>query len=907
MDLKQSKISANLYQKILYDWNQTDCDYLKDKTIHQLFEEQVQKTPDNIALVFQNQTITYKELNEKANQLAFYIRATYKNINNAELCDDTLIALLLDRSVDMIVAILAVLKSGAAYVPISPEFPKQRIDYILKDTQSQILISQSDLKDKLNKLDTYLNIIYADKEHLEYSTANPNVEVSPKNLAYVIYTSGTTGKPKGVMIEHLAFASFIYLFSRKINNVTDLNVLSLTNIVFDIFGLEYALPLIHGNKVIISSPDKVTLQEINQCQIIQQTPKIIYSLCNAYPNLFKDKILLFGGEKASIKEVQSFINNFKEIYNVYGPAETVIWSCIKQVISIEDFCNIGKPLFNEKVYILNKDLKLVSIGVQGELYIGGAGLARGYLNLPKLTQERFIDNPFATKTDKRLGYTKLYKTGDLCKWLNNGEIEYIDRNDFQVKIRGFRVELGEIEKVISKIKGIQQVCVITKQRIINNQEQTVLIAYYIAINNSINDEVIKSYIKTKLPDYMLPNFFVRLDKFPLNINGKLDRKALPEHQYNSTTKFIAPYTDEQKLIAKVFQNALDIESIGINDNIFELGCDSVLAIQISSNISKKLNKHFNVADIFRLKTIKNITDNISEKFELVKELTFSNKADKENIYFIHPAFSGCEVYQNLANKLSEKYNCIGVDNYNLYKTNKIDSLSHLSKLYIKKLKLRSQNTKKKIVLSGWSLGGLIAFEMAYWLEQYGFYNIQLILFDPHIPIGKISKHHAHFNPEKGGKNIEEYIQELVKDLNHNYAQNIIKNKDIDLTLGKTNPSGKLKKSKVFLFKALNQPGYFIKDNNLKKYAKYLNICKIETNHTQLMFNILLNWDRYKDTFFTQKFYLLEMQQDELIHFIFKFKKTISYNKKLVLSISMSIVMFCLDAFDFIIDSLVLLG
>ncbi|OIN82908.1 non-ribosomal peptide synthetase [Francisella sp. TX07-6608] len=894
-----SIIDDSQYQQILGNSNGGYREY-PQTTIYQLFEEQVAKTPDNIALVFEDKQLTYKELNQKSNQLARYITAKYKSITNQELQPDTLIALYLDRSLEMIISILAVLKSGAAYVPISPDFPSDRTKYILEDTNATILLSQSHLIGKLNEIAQDIEIIATDSQQFQnYAKDNLNTNVQPNNLAYVIYTSGTTGKPKGVMIEHYSFVSFIKLFSEKIKTNNGLNLLSLTNIVFDIFGLEYALPLLNGYKLILSSADKITDEQIVQSNIIQQTPKVISNLCQIHKGKFHDKTLLYGGEKAANNEVKVFLEEFKYVYNVYGPAETTIWSSIKEVDSSTKSSVIGTPLFNEKLYVLDNNLFPSPIGVPGELYIGGAGLARGYLNLPQLTKERFINNPFATQDDIAKGYTRLYKTGDICKWLANGEIEYIGRNDFQVKLRGFRIELGEIENVISAIDNIKQSCVLVKDE--------VLVAYYVA-NTEIDEIAIKNHLAEKLPEYMIPSFYMRLESFPLTINGKLDRRALPNFDIsNIKQQYLAPTTELQQQMCQIWQEVLKINKVGITDNFFDIGGNSILSIQAAYKMSQIFNTEISIADIFRYKTIANILEHVTDEFQLISY--FNQKEDnKEDLLFIHPAFAGCEVYHALIEKLSPYYNCIGVENYNLYAKNKISSLSCLAKLYLERLDLNDKN--KQIILLGWSLGGLIAFEMAYWLERNGFNNIQLILLDPHIPKGKIEKHHAHFNPDKGGRNVEDYIYELTNRLDKNYAQRVLDSKDIDIVLGKTKPTGKLNNTEITLFKATNQPGYFIKDNNLNFYANNFNILYFKVDHLSLISNIIENWPKYNYSFISKRFDLLEMQQDKLIFGIFKFKKLLSFNKKITSTFiaTISIVgLWLTDIFDFaIIGELILI-
>ena len=658
--MKNSKsLSLEGFEQMVYDWNQTDYDYPKDKTIHQLFEEQVKKTPNNIALVFQDQTITYKELNNRANQLAHYIKLTYKNINNTELGGDTLIALLLDRSIEMIVSILAVLKSGAAYVPISPEFPQQRIDYILKDTQAQILISQLHLRDRLNQLDANLNIVYADSDYLDYSVDNPNVQITSQNLAYVIYTSGTTGKPKGVMLEHQGIINRIqWMQSIYPLNYKD-RVLHKTPYTFDVSVWELFWANWYGAAIVIAKPEghkdcDYLYKEIvnNKVTITHFVPSMLdvfleYIFSNK-KYLQELKTVFCSGEALTLNTVNKFYqlteNSDIQLYNLYGPTEVSI-DVSFSLCQLDKKVTIGKPIQNTRLYILDKDLKPVQIGIEGELYIGGAGLARGYLNLPELTQEKFIDNPFATQKDKELGYTRLYKTGDLCKWLDNGDIEYIGRNDFQVKIRGFRIELGEIENIISEIKDIQQVCVIAKQRTISNQKQTILVAYYASDNNSLDSELIKDYIKDQLPEYMLPSAFIKLDKFPLTINGKLDRKALPEPNFTSN-KSIATTTLEKQL-CKIWSQILSIPENQINTKLsfFDLGGDSLLVTRLKNQLmSLPECQNLSIADLFTYNTIDKLNSFLNqEKDDCISTNRQNNPSIEKDIAVIgiSGAFSGC--------------------------------------------------------------------------------------------------------------------------------------------------------------------------------------------------------------------------------------------------------------------------
>lgn len=485
-------LSKEEYHQIVYQWNHTDKHYPKGKTIDQLFEEQAEKTPDHTALVCEGEELTYQQLNEKSNQLARHLRAQYQQKTKRTLDPDTLIALYLDKSLEMIVGIMAVLKAGGAYVPIDPSFPQERIDYLLKDTDTELILTKKQLiaegetqlpEDKIVGIDLKESLY--DKEESgklpKYSQAT--------DLAYVIYTSGTTGKPKGVMVEHNAFVQFIFNFNDFLSEKTELkqfNLLCLTNYVFDIFGLEYALPLITGHRVTLSSIDQVNEGDFLGNQLIQQTPSSLLHLATNYSDQLSNMVCLVGGEALSPAIADQLTKSFSQVFNVYGPAETVVWS---SAFEVEDPKQpyIGKPLFNEHLFVLDQTCAPVSIGAVGELYIGGASLARGYLNREELTKERFIVNPFATAADKEKGYKRLYKTGDLVRWLPDGNLEFFGRNDDQIKIRGYRIELGEIEHALTQVSGVKQSCVLAKERNTKSGNDKYLVGYYLLDMAHVSD------------------------------------------------------------------------------------------------------------------------------------------------------------------------------------------------------------------------------------------------------------------------------------------------------------------------------------------------------------------------------------------------------------------------------------
>jgi amino acid adenylation domain-containing protein len=483
------------YERIIYEWNQTDKDYPKEKTIQELFEDQAAKTPDNIALVYKRDELSYAALNAKSNQLARYIRDQYQEKTRQALKADTLIALCMDRSLEMVVGILAVLKAGGAYVPIDPSYPQERIDYLLSDTQAALVLSQRQLVERGTTQLPADKIIYADLSedlYREEQTDNLAAYSSGKDLAYVIYTSGTTGRPKGVMVEHKAVLSLVYNDFIKLTP-NDVFVF-LSSPVFDAATFELWTPLLNGYMLTVVRDTKELTSDINKFRsvlashnisILWLTKTLFESLYYFDNTLFKDlNYLIIGGEALDrniINRIVESPHKPRHFLNGYGPTESTTFTCTYNLSNLITSSNvpIGRPINNRKTYVLDNNLIPLPTGAIGELYIGGAGLARGYSMQPELTAERFIFNPFATEQDKAKGYTRLYKTGDLVRWLPDGNLEYIGRNDDQVKIRGYRIEPGEVENALSQIKGIKQSCVLVKESQTDAGINKYLVGYYV--------------------------------------------------------------------------------------------------------------------------------------------------------------------------------------------------------------------------------------------------------------------------------------------------------------------------------------------------------------------------------------------------------------------------------------------
>ncbi len=604
---------------LLNHFNSTKADYENQKTLHKLFEEQVEKTPNNIALVVDDQEITYSNLNEKANQLARALIERGVEENN-------IVGLNVDRSIEMMIGILGILKAGAAYLPIDPQYPENRILYMLDNSKVEHVVYK-----KIEREIKYtgINCIAITDEKIYQNNAVENLESmgNADNLAYVIYTSGTTGKPKGVMIEHKQVNNFI----SGVNRLTGINkqssILCITTICFDIFVLETLLPLLNGLKVIITKENTDIDGNIignlitnNKIDIMQSTPSRIKLLMeNSFFRVAIGslKMLLIGGEALPVdllKKLEGYKN--LSIYNMYGPTETTVWSTIKK-IDINKEVTIGKPIQNTSIYIFDKNFKLQPIGVTGQLCIGGAGVAKGYINNEKLTKEKFIKNNYFL--DERM-----YQTGDLARWLPNGEIEHLGRLDYQVKFRGYRIELGEIENCLLKIEGVREVAVILK----GNNEDEKLYAYFVG-NQEYTVLELREELRKYVPDYMIPSYFIRLDEMPLNSNGKIDRGALPEDI--GQTKIGIYYEEarnemEVKMV-KLWEKILSVDKVGINDDFFILGGHSLKLIELQVELEKE-NIEIDLDIIYRHRTIKDIINFIENKSIID---TVSNKEDTEEI------------------------------------------------------------------------------------------------------------------------------------------------------------------------------------------------------------------------------------------------------------------------------------
>jgi amino acid adenylation domain-containing protein len=636
--------------KLLIDVHNSQSDYSVTKCLHQLFEEQVKRTPEAVAVVYSEQELTYNELNCRANQLAHYLQSL-------GVKPDTLVGICLERSLEMIVGLLGILKAGGAYLPLDPEYPIERLSFMLEDAQLSVLLTQQKLKETLPQHQASIICLDTDWEKIaENSHSNLENTVTPDNLAYVIYTSGSTGKPKGVLVNH---SNVVRLFAATDAwyNFSSQDVWTLFHsYAFDFSVWEMWGALLYGGRLVVvpylitRSPEafyQLLCQE--KVTILNQTPTAFRQLIQAeeslkgsFPPLSRGvrgdrssttdndlslRLVIFGGEALEINSLQPWFQRHgdqcPQLVNMYGITETTVHVTYRP-LSMTDLDStasvIGRPIPDLQVYLLDQYLQLVPVGVPGEMYVGGAGVTKGYLNRPELTTERFISSPF--EKDEVIPPTplnkggnepsKLYKTGDLARYLPKGELEYLGRIDNQVKIRGFRIELGEIEALLASHPQIWETVVIVRDDKTGDKR---LVAYIVPQSEkTITINEIRQFLKAKLPGYMIPNAFVILDALPLTANGKIDRRALPPPESSSETsdKYVAPRNPIEDILVNVWSEVLKVEKVGINDNFFELGGHSLLATKLVAQIRDRLKVELPLRQLFNSATLAELAEGIEQ-------------------------------------------------------------------------------------------------------------------------------------------------------------------------------------------------------------------------------------------------------------------------------------------------------
>jgi len=601
--------------KEIIEFNATSFSYSKNSLIHEIFEYQSLKNPDNLAIECGDMKYTYSQLNSVANSIASSLIAM-------GLGNENIVAIAVNRSFEMIASILGVLKSGCAYLPIDPDYPQERIDYMLQDSNSKLLITSTNVSEKsalkCKNIVTVEDLITAENNMHVHKNINNDLST----LAYLIYTSGSSGTPKGVMIEHMSVVNLVEGIWNAIDFSNCKKFLATTTVSFDIFVLETLFPLLKGMSIVLADEieqiDPLKLHKLVEkygTDVIQMTPSRISMLLNSTKGehiLQSSKIVLVGGEAlplSLLKKIQSITR--AEIFNMYGPTETTVWSTVKRLTN-SNIISIGKPIANTRIYMLDDDNRILSIGNEGELSIAGDGLSRGYLNNDEMTKNKFINlNDIIAE--------RVYKTGDLAEWLPNGEIKLLGRLDDQIKLRGHRIELGEIEYQTTLHKSITAAVAVVSSDNIGSD----FICMYFMADDKINIPELKEHLLMKLPEYMVPSYFIQIDNIPYTPNGKVDKKELKiSNKYmplektclsvkEDMTSYLEKEDTETKIL-KVWRNVLLVDDIRLTDKFFEIGGNSINIVQVSTELNKVFNVEISIKDMLRLPTISDLAQHISK-------------------------------------------------------------------------------------------------------------------------------------------------------------------------------------------------------------------------------------------------------------------------------------------------------
>lgn len=729
---KKSPLSSLTSGDYLADYdtlNSTEIPY-PNVALTELLRKQAACTPNNIALEFYDSKITYHDLDTKVNQLARYLKA--EGVQAGDF-----IAISISRSPELVYTLLAIMQCGAAYLPLDPEYPKDRLEFMLTDCGAKALVTSKKLAVSLPSWPSTFFIEDAMNSLDQYATTPLYLTISSDDLVYILYTSGSTGKPKGVTVTHKNFVNFLTSMALEPGINKSDRLLSITTISFDIAGLELFLPLLVGATLVIiddtTARDGRLLNELllrKNISILQATPTTWQMLLDLGWKTQLPLKALCGGESLPLSLAQELISKCNSLWNMYGPTETTVWSAIKQIKKNDQHITIGKPIANTQIYLLNEQGLLVPKGTIGEITIGGDGVASGYWNRLELTNEKFIKDPFRINNNNNV----LYKTGDLGKLLPSGEIQCLGRMDQQVKIRGHRIELGEIEQALIHLDDIHSAVVLA--------DSDSLIAYVVpnknlsmeAANSKINEW--KTALKIELPKHLVPNTFNLIESLPTTLNGKIDRKALlkPEVPKNTAVEFILPRTKTEQIVADIWQNCLEIDQIDIFSDFFELGGHSLIAVKMMSLIEEKTKKRLPLSSLFEYSTVEKLSIllNMNEYIPENSLIPMRTDGNKSPIYFIHGAGLNVLIFNQLVSNMSDLQPAFALDGTNI---NNIDdpssiTMEEIATNYVDIIV--EANPNGPYAIAGYSFGGFIAFEMARQLVDRGKKVSMLAILDTYV-------------------------------------------------------------------------------------------------------------------------------------------------------------------------------
>ena len=717
--------------QLLYEWNDTKVDYPAHENLCELFEAQVRRTPNAVSVIFEDSSLSYAELDQRANRLA-------RHLTGLGIGPEMLVGVCLERSLEMVVAVLAILKAGGAYVPLDPAFPENRLSYMVEDSRMSMLLTHRGLEHHLQVLPPTIVRLDSDWGKIAKLSADPLGPPSAgrHNRAYVLYTSGSTGKPKGVEIPHSAFVNFLLSMQQQPGFSATDTLLAVTTLSFDIAGLEIYLPLITGGKLILAGREDahdplLLMKHLRKfgCTMMQATPATWRALIGAGWEGSPGLKVLCGGEALPSDLAEALLSRCSELWNMYGPTETTVWSTVHKVSSASSSVPIGKPIANTQLYVLDAQRALIPQGVIGELYIGGDGLARGYLNREELTQERFVPNPFVQGT-------RIYRTGDLARWLSDGTVECLGRVDNQVKIRGFRIELGEIEARLAEHPAVHQAVVIAREDTPGDKR---LVGYYTPSPNAgpeegaFGAEQFRSHLSASLPDYMVPAAYVRMEAFPQTPNGKLDRKALPapEADSYSARSYEPPQGELERKLAAIWAEVLKLERVGRHDNFFDLGGHSLLAVQLLLQLQQIVpDEPVPLRAVLEAPTVEEFAvwlQNRDGNQEKILVQVRRGDPARTPFFCVHGAGGNVLSMRPLAMAFPEDLPVYFLQAKGLDGSEPFKSVEETAQYYVDEI--RKVQPHGPYQLGGGCYGGLVAFEMARVLQQLGESVTALMLID----------------------------------------------------------------------------------------------------------------------------------------------------------------------------------
>jgi amino acid adenylation domain-containing protein len=698
------------------DWTETAVDFPeKNLCLHQLIEAQVEKTPENIAVDFEGRTLTYRELNARANQLAHWLRSR-------GVGPDVLVGICMERSLAMLIGLLGVLKAGGAYVPLDTQFPADRLRYMLEDSKPVILLSETSLTPVWDEVKLGINLFNANRDGPQLASQpldNPRSAVRSKNLAYVIYTSGSTGRPKGVELAHRGVVNFMKSMQAEPGISSSDILLAVTTVSFDIAALELFLPLTVGARIILASrttgktpqllPRILRDGGVTMMQAAPTTWRLLVDSGWEGQNTLK---VLCGGEAFPRDLANQLVDRVSEVWNMYGPTETTIWSTIQRVSRGREPVPIGRPIANTQVYILDSQLKPAPVGEIGELFIGGDGLARGYLNKPDVTAERFIRNPIPGQPSQRI-----YRTGDLARYLPSREIQYEGRVDHQIKINGVRVEPEEIEKPILEFPGVKQCLVVARADAGGDRR---LVAYIVPSNGDIQSAALRNQLTAKLPQYLIPSAFVSMPQFPLTFNGKIDRKALPDPESPNISANAAgvsegPRDEIEYRLVTIWEDVLRVKPVGLRDNFFDLGGHSLSAARLLVRVEQSLGKEIPLADLLDAPTVEEQARLIRGHAEPQAPRASSNGSTEIPLFYL----GGDPTFQPLSQRLRALYpfHSLGIQASLVRNLRDPHSLECIAERFV--AAIRQRRPQGPYMVGGWCAHGLLALETAQQLRAQG--------------------------------------------------------------------------------------------------------------------------------------------------------------------------------------------